>query len=124
MEIFGQIVMLLAGCGVFMLGFKLLSEIRIGSTGIDYLGVAKDKIALIQLDTTEGNWFASEDKVEGNNAPVWFSELGNKTSPVSRAIEARNNISELIKGEIDLPIETNTYFVKKAEEELSKILKR
>ena len=26
MEIFGQIVMLLAGCGVFMLGFKLLSE--------------------------------------------------------------------------------------------------
>jgi phosphate:Na+ symporter len=26
MEIFGQIVMLLAGCGVFMPGFKLLSE--------------------------------------------------------------------------------------------------
>ena len=26
MEIFGQIVMLLAGCGVFMLGFKILSE--------------------------------------------------------------------------------------------------
>lgn len=87
-------------------GFKLLSEIRIGSTGIDYLGVAKDKILVVQVDTSEGNWFASEDKVEGNNAPVWFSELGNKTSPVARAIEARNNISELIKGEIDLPIET------------------
>ena len=26
MDILGQIVMLLAGCGVFMLGFKLLSE--------------------------------------------------------------------------------------------------
>lgn len=87
-------------------GFKLLSEIRIGSTGIDYLGVAKDKLVVVQLDTTEGNWFASEDKVEGNDAPVWFSELGNKISPVARAIEAKNNIAELINGKIDLPIET------------------
>lgn len=87
-------------------GFKLLSEIRIGSTGIDYLGVAKDKLVVVQLDTTEGNWFASEDKVEGNDAPVWFSELGNKISPVARAIEAKNNIAELINGKIDLPIES------------------
>ena len=34
-------------------GFKLLSEIRIGSTGIDYLGVAKDKLVVVQLATTD-----------------------------------------------------------------------
>lgn len=87
-------------------GFKLLSEIRIGSTGIDYLGVAKDKLVVVQLDTTEGNWFASEDKVEGNQTPVWFSEMGNKISPVSRALEAKDNLTTLLNGEIDLPIET------------------
>ncbi len=86
-------------------GFKLLSEIRIGSTGIDYLGVAKDKLAIVQLDTTDGNWFASEDMVEGNKTPVWFSEFGNKISPVSRTIEAKNNIEQLLV-DTKLPIET------------------
>ena len=86
-------------------GFKLLSEIRIGSTGIDYLGVAKDKLAIVQLDTTDGNWFASEDMVEGNKTPVWFSETGNKISPVSRALEAKENIKNLL-GNTNLPIET------------------
>ena len=87
-------------------GFKLLSEIRIGSTGIDYLGVAKDKLVVVQLDTTDGNWFASEDKVEGNETPVWFSEAGNKISPVARALEAKENIKNLLDKDIDLPIET------------------
>lgn len=88
-------------------GFKLLSEIRIGSTGIDYLGVAKDKLVVVQLDTTDGNWFASEDKVEGNEAPVWFSEGGNKISPVSRALEAKSDIQNILKDTIiDMPIET------------------
>ncbi|MCR5506846.1 MAG: hypothetical protein K6F04_03295 [bacterium] len=88
-------------------GFKLLSEIRIGSTGIDYLGVAKDKLVVVQLDTTDGNWFASEDKVEGNETPVWFSEGGNKISPVSRALEAKSDIQNILKDTIiDMPIET------------------
>ena len=85
-------------------GFKVLSEIRIGKTGIDYLAVAKDKLVVIQLDTTDGNWFASEDKVESQQNPVWFSDLGNKISPVSRALEAKENIENLIKGEFELPI--------------------
>ncbi len=91
---------------VISAGFKLLSEIRIGSTGIDYLGVAKDKIAIIQLDTTNGNWFASEDKVEGNQTPVWFSEEGNKISPVFRALQAKSDIERLLKDQVNLPIET------------------
>lgn len=84
-------------------GFKLLSEIRIGKTGIDYLGVSKSGITIIQLDTKEGNWMASEDNV-GGLMPVWFSEDKQKYSPVARAIEARNTISELIKGKLDLPV--------------------
>ncbi|MGN0929774.1 MAG: hypothetical protein ACI4N3_03990 [Alphaproteobacteria bacterium] len=84
-------------------GFKLLSEIRIGKTGIDYLGVSKSGISIIQLDTKEGNWMASEDNV-GGVMPVWFSEDKQKYSPVARAIEARNAVSELIKGKVDLPV--------------------
>lgn len=84
-------------------GFKLLSEIRIGQTGIDYLGVSKDGISIIQLDTTNGNWMASEDDV-GNIMPVWFSEDKQKISPVARAIEAKETIKNLIKGKVDLPV--------------------
>ena len=87
-------------------GFKLLSEVRIGSTGIDYIGVAKDKIVVVQLDTSEGNWFASEDKVEGNETPIWFSEKGNKISPIFRVLEAKNNIQNLLGDVVDLPIES------------------
>ncbi|MBD5405562.1 hypothetical protein HDR59_03375 [bacterium] len=86
-------------------GFKLLSEIRIGKTGIDYLGVSKSGISIIQLDTTNGNWMASEDDV-GNIMPVWFSEDKQKISPVARAIEARNIVSDLIKGKVDLPVKS------------------
>ncbi len=84
-------------------GFKLLSEIRIGQTGIDYLGVSKDGISIIQLDTTNGNWMASEDDV-GNIMPVWFSEDKQKISPVARAIEAREAIKNLIKDKVNLPV--------------------
>ena len=87
-------------------GFKLLSEIRIGSTGIDYLAVGKDKLVVVQLDTTDGNWSASEEVVEGSEAPVWFSENGSKISQVARAIEAKNDILRLIDGQIQIPIET------------------
>ena len=84
-------------------GFKLLSEIRIGKTGIDYLGVAKDGITILQLDTKAGNWMASEDRID-DELPVWFSEEERKYSPVARAIEARDTIAELIDGKVDLPI--------------------
>ncbi len=85
-------------------GFKLLSEIRIGKTGIDYLAAAKDKLVVIQFDTTEGNWLASEDKMSGEDSPFWLSDMGNKISPISRVIEAKADIENLIKGEIDLPV--------------------
>lgn len=84
-------------------GFKLLSEIRIGKTGIDYLAVSKSEIAILQLDTKDGNWMASEDKI-GDELPVWFSEEERKYSPVARAVEAKNTIAELINGKVDLPI--------------------
>lgn len=87
-------------------GFKLLSEIRIGTTGIDYLAVGKEKLVVVQLDTTDGNWSASEDVVEGSNGPVWFGENGTKISPVARAIEARNNVENLIQGHMQIPVET------------------
>ena len=86
-------------------GFKLLSEIRIGTTGIDYLAVGKNKLVVVQLDTTDGNWSASEDVVEGSNTPVWFGENGTKVSPVARAIEARDNIVNLIQDQIQIPVE-------------------
>ncbi|MDR1477043.1 MAG: hypothetical protein LBI17_02855 [Rickettsiales bacterium] len=88
----------------FLIGanLKLLSEIRIGETGIDYIGVG-DAINVIQCFAPEGSWMASEDSI-GGGAPVWFSEDRNRTSPVARAIEAKYAVESLIRGKIDLPV--------------------
>ena len=82
-------------------GTKLLSEIRIGPTGIDYIA-ASDAINIIQAFAPGGAWMASEEGINGT--PVWFSEDGNAASPVARAIEAKRAVEELIKGRIDLPV--------------------
>ena len=89
-------------------GFKLLSEIRIGATGVDYLAAAADGIALIQADPTTGEWLANEDSVDGS-APQWFSADKAKTSPAHRAYTARDTISKLIADASTLPITAYAY---------------
>lgn len=84
-------------------GFRLLSEIRIGKTGIDYLAVSKNSINLIQFDAKDGNWMANED-IEGDNEPQWFSEDDKKLSPVYRALDAKRIIEGLIDGAVHLPV--------------------
>ena len=84
-------------------GFKLLSEIRIGETGIDYLGISKEQIAIIQVDTESGKWMANEELIGDNKYPLWYSETGNKISPFYRTTESVNTIKSLFK-DIDIPV--------------------
>ncbi len=84
-------------------GFRLLSEIRLGKTGIDYLATSKNGINIIQFDAKDGNWMANEDAVSGEEA-FWYAEDDKKLSPVSRALDAKNIIENLIKGVVDLPV--------------------
>jgi hypothetical protein len=83
-------------------GAKLLSEVRIGESGIDYIAVS-DSINIIQAFVSSGSWLASEEAF-GGGAPVWFSEEGNAPSPVARALKAKRAVEELIRGKIDLPV--------------------
>ncbi len=85
-------------------GCKLLSEIRIGDTGIDYVAVSKDEISVIQLDNSSGNWMANEEVIVGNDKPLWYSEEGNKISPIYRAISARNDIVSLLNNAVNIPV--------------------
>ncbi len=87
-------------------GFKLLSEIRIGDTGIDYLGISKEQIAIIQVDTQPGKWMANEEIIADNKYPLWYSENGNKISPFYRVKESVNTIKSLFK---DNTIPVNGY---------------
>ena len=75
-------------------GFQLLSEIRIGETGIDFMGVGRDEILIVQVDDSQGAYIASEDLVGG--APAWLSEGGSKLSPVARAVAARDDAKSLL----------------------------
>ena len=85
-------------------GFKLLSQIRIGQTGIDYLGISKEQIAIIQVDTNEGKWVANEDLIADNQYPLWYSENGNKISPFYRTTETVNTIKSLLKDN-EIPVQ-------------------
>jgi hypothetical protein len=91
-------------------GCKLLSEIRIGSTGVDYMAVADDAIHILQADESEGTWLANED--EDSGGAKWFSEDGAKPSPAARAADARNAVAGLLSGRVDLPIKAYAYIAK------------
>ncbi|MDR1009500.1 MAG: hypothetical protein LBL52_04600 [Rickettsiales bacterium] len=83
-------------------GAKLLSEIRVGSSGVDYLVLAKDEIAVVQMFNRDGSWLAGEEESAGEN--MWFSEASSAPSPVIRAAEAAKSVTEIIGRETALPI--------------------
>jgi hypothetical protein len=85
-------------------GFQLLTEIRIGETGIDYLGIGKDEILVMQVDASTGAFMASEEKVNGR--AVWMNDKDSKPSPVARAIAAREDVKRLIGPLTGMPITT------------------
>lgn len=85
-------------------GFQLLTEIRVGDTGIDYLGIGKNEILVMQVDASTGAFMASEEKVGGRT--MWMNDKGSKLSPVGRALAARDDVKRLIGSVAPMPITT------------------
>ncbi|MCL2439614.1 MAG: hypothetical protein FWD15_03835 [Alphaproteobacteria bacterium] len=83
-------------------GAKLLSEIRIGHDGVDYLALCDSEIALVQVDASHGAWIAGNEVIDGEIR--WFSEEDSKPSPVERALATKKVVEELIGAAAGLPI--------------------
>jgi hypothetical protein len=84
-------------------GAKLLSEIRIGPDGIDYVVLAQDGISIVQVAAAEGSWIAGDDQIDGR--PMWFSKDQAMPSPVARAIEAAESVGGIMASAgISLPL--------------------
>ena len=87
-------------------GYTVLENVSLDGKKIDFMGVAKDKIVLLKVDHSEGEWLADEEKFNGED-PLWFSESDHRTSPVYHVLGARDALQKRLKKDLkkDLPVQ-------------------
>jgi hypothetical protein len=90
-------------------GFQLLTEIRIGRTGIDYLGIGRDEMLVMQVDASSGAFMASEEPVGGQ--AMWMNDKESKLSPVARALAAGADVKRLIGSVATMPVTASVLLV-------------
>ena len=62
-------------------GYKVVADVDMDGTHVDYVAIDSVKILLMVLDTQKGDWLADEERFN-NEDPLWFSESSHRTSPV------------------------------------------
>lgn len=78
--------------------YNIITNISVGSTKIDYIGVSGDEICLCLVDKENGDWLADEEMFNGEE-PLWFSESSHRISPVRKLSIARDIISDKLDDE-------------------------
>lgn len=79
-------------------GYDILSNISVGETLIDFVGVSKDEICFCLVDKESGDWLADEEMFNGEE-PLWFSENSHRISPVCKLNNAKKVITEKLEEE-------------------------
>lgn len=79
-------------------GYDVLSNITVGDTLIDFVGVSKDEICFCLVDKESGDWLADEEMFNGEE-PLWFSENSHRVSPVCKLNTAKKLIEEKLEDE-------------------------
>ena len=78
--------------------YGIISNVTIGSTVIDFVGVSENNICLCLVDKESGDWLADEEMFNGEE-PLWFSENSHRVSPVCLLKNARKIIREKLEDE-------------------------
>ncbi len=76
-------------------GYKVLTNVKVGSDTIDYVAVSDSAVALCFEEQQQGDWLADEE-IFSDSEPRWFSESAQKTSPAYRALQIRNKVNDAI----------------------------
>lgn len=76
--------------------YSIISNVAIGNTLIDFIGVSENNICLCLVDKESGDWLADEEMFNGED-PLWFSENSHRISPVCLL----SNASKVIKERFD-----------------------
>ena len=77
-------------------GYQLIEGIKTSLQTLDFLAVAADRIYAVLIDKEPGDWLAEEEPFNGE-APLWFSEVDHRVSPI---YELKQSVTEL-QGKID-----------------------
>ena len=78
--------------------YGIISNVAVGSTLIDFVGVSENNICLCLVDKESGDWLADEEMFNGEE-PLWFSENSHRVSPVCLLNNARKIIKEKLDDE-------------------------
>ncbi len=76
--------------------YEIISNIMVGNTVIDFVGVSESDIYLCLVDKESGDWLADEEMFNGEE-PLWFSESSHRVSPVCKL----NNVKKQIESALD-----------------------
>ena len=81
-------------------GYQLIENVKTSLQKLAFLAVGSDKIYAVLMDREPGDWLAEEEPFNGE-APLWFSEVDHRVSPV---YELKQSAAELqAKIAADLP---------------------
>ena len=72
-------------------GYQLIENVKTSLQTLDFLAVASDRIYAVLIDKEAGDWLAEEEPFNGE-APLWFSEVDHRVSPI---YELRQSVTEL-----------------------------
>lgn len=79
-------------------GYDVLTNISIGDTLIDFVGVSENEICFCLVDKETGDWLADEEMFNGEE-PLWFSENSHRISPVCKLNTARKVLEDRLEDE-------------------------
>ncbi|MBQ3695405.1 MAG: hypothetical protein II938_00315 [Alphaproteobacteria bacterium] len=72
-------------------GYQLIEKVKTTLQTIDFLAVGAQKVFAVLIDRESGDWLAEEEPFNGE-APLWFSEIDHRVSPI---YELKQSVSEL-----------------------------
>ena len=62
-------------------GYHLIEKVKTPLLSLDYVAICADKVYAVLIDREAGDWLAEEEPFNGE-APLWFSEIDHRVSPV------------------------------------------
>lgn len=85
-------------------GYHLIPNVSAGRLKLDYVAICADKIYAVLVDREAGDWLAEEEPFNGE-APLWFSEIDHRVSPIYELKQCAEEMQKKVAGVLpDLPV--------------------
>lgn len=85
-------------------GYYLIEKVTTPLLSLDYVAVCADKVYAVLIDREAGDWLAEEEPFNGE-APLWFSEIDHRVSPVYELRQCVDGLKQKIAAAFpELPV--------------------